>query len=121
MSEHTALRGMNLGAQSFESTQGIVFAPRTQAQYMCDKGHLFAIPLSAEATPPLTWDCKCTCTGYLVGADEVVSSQKKPVRTHWDMLLERRTIAELEELLDERLRLLRAGELSGAEALRRSA
>ena len=31
----------------------------------------------------------------------------KPPRTHWDMLLERRTIAELEELLEERLQYLR--------------
>jgi len=28
------------------------------------------------------------------------------VRTHWDMLLERRSIADLEELLRERLDLL---------------
>jgi hypothetical protein len=34
----------------------------------------------------------------------------KHVRSHWDMLLERRTIAELEELLAERLELLRAGQ-----------
>ena len=32
----------------------------------------------------------------------------KPARTHWDMLLERRSIPELEELLEERLTLLRA-------------
>ena len=32
----------------------------------------------------------------------------KPPRTHWDMLLERRTIPELQELLEERLDLLRA-------------
>ena len=30
------------------------------------------------------------------------------MRTHWDMLLERRSIPELEELLEERLALLRA-------------
>jgi len=35
----------------------------------------------------------------------------QPPRTHWDMLLERRTVKELEELLDERLDLLRAGKL----------
>ena len=34
--------------------------------------------------------------------------QRAPVRTHWDMLLERRSIPELEELLQERLALLRA-------------
>ena len=28
------------------------------------------------------------------------------MRTHWDMLLERRTIADLEALLEERLALL---------------
>ena len=32
----------------------------------------------------------------------------KPPRTHWDMLLERRSIAELEEILGERLAALKA-------------
>jgi len=41
------------------------------------------------------------------------------VRTHWDMLRERRSIAELEELLAERLSLLRSGEL-GSTAFSRS-
>jgi len=40
------------------------------------------------------------------------------VRTHWDMLLERRTLAELEEVLEERLDVLR--EMRGEE-VRRSA
>ena len=31
---------------------------------------------------------------------------ERPTRTHWDMLLERRSIADLEELLEERLALL---------------
>jgi Spy/CpxP family protein refolding chaperone len=35
-------------------------------------------------------------------------SHTKVARTHWDMLLERRTRAELEELLQERLDHLRA-------------
>ena len=30
---------------------------------------------------------------------------EKPVRTHWDMLLERRSVKELEEILAERLEL----------------
>jgi hypothetical protein len=32
----------------------------------------------------------------------------KPPRTHWDMLLERRSIEELEEILNERLAELKA-------------
>jgi hypothetical protein len=34
---------------------------------------------------------------------------QRHVRTHWDMLRERRSIPELEDLLEERLVLLRAG------------
>ena len=50
-----------------------------------------------------------------------VEPERKPekhVRTHWDMLLERRTLAELEEVLEERLDVLR--EMRGEE-IRRSA
>ena len=43
----------------------------------------------------------------------------RPVRTHWDMLLERRSIPELEELLEERLTLLRQSR--GEKPRRRSA
>jgi hypothetical protein len=40
--------------------------------------------------------------------DGAAPEQKKakPPRTHWDMLLERRSVAELEVLLDERLEQL---------------
>jgi hypothetical protein len=37
----------------------------------------------------------------------VTSVEPRVLRTHWDMLLERRTIADLQELLTERLALLR--------------
>ena len=37
--------------------------------------------------------------------------EERYIRTHWDMLLERRSIAELEDLLAERLELLHAHEL----------
>ncbi|HWD79100.1 MAG TPA: RNA polymerase-binding protein RbpA, partial [Kribbella sp.] len=40
--------------------------------------------------------------------------QEKPARTHWDMLRERRSISELEELLAERVELLRKGEIGPA-------
>ena len=39
---------------------------------------------------------------------------EKPARTHWDMLLERRSITELEDILSERLELLRAGAIGPA-------
>ena len=39
---------------------------------------------------------------------------EKPARTHWDMLLERRSEKELEDILKERLELLRGGEIGPA-------
>ena len=51
--------------------------------------------------------------------------EEKParhVRSHWDMLLERRTIADLELLLQERLELLHVQEgVSKKVPLRKSA
>ena len=41
------------------------------------------------------------------GGPEPEAKPVKHQRTHWDMLLERRSIPELEELLEERLTLLR--------------
>jgi hypothetical protein len=46
---------------------------------------------------------------------------EKPARTHWDMLLERRSIKELEDILTERLELLRGGEIGPAHLHRASA
>ncbi len=45
---------------------------------------------------------------------------EKPARTHWDMLLERRSEKELEEILKERLDLLRGGEIGPAHLHRPS-
>ncbi len=66
---------------------------------------------SADAEAPDEWECKhCsqTATRVVDGGPVVVDhSDEKIARTHWDMLLERRTRAELEELLEERLTYLR--------------
>ena len=44
----------------------------------------------------------------LVDGAEPEQKKVKPPRTHWDMLLERRTLAELDEILNERLAEIRA-------------
>ena len=46
--------------------------------------------------------------GTLIEGDLPEPKKVKPPRTHWDMLLERRTVEELEELLKERLDLIRS-------------
>ena len=46
-------------------------------------------------------------SAQLVDGPEPETKKAKPPRTHWDMLMERRSIADLEEVLAERLEVLR--------------
>ena len=108
MAERT-LRGARLGGQSFEDERGIEFAARQQVGYRCPQGHEFEITMSVEADVPANWECpRCGGEGLSTAGILPEVKAEKPARTHWDMLLERRSIAELEELLEERLALLRA-------------
>ncbi|MGL4305744.1 MAG: RNA polymerase-binding protein RbpA, partial [Mycobacteriaceae bacterium] len=56
---------------------------------------------------PGTWLCKNGLEGALMEGNAPEIKKAKPPRTHWDMLLERRSVAELEDLLKERLDLLK--------------
>ena len=106
-----SLRGMRIGANSLESDEGVEFAPRFQAHYDCPDGHTIILPFSTEAEVPPVWECRCGKEALLRDATKPEPKATKPPRTHWDMLLERRTVGELEDLLAERLELLRAGKL----------
>lgn len=108
-----SLRGMRLGAQSLQSEEGVEFSPRKRAQYRAADGTTFEVVFAADAEVPETWESpKSGHEGRLIGEDgNLVQSEQaeaKIPRTHWDMLLERRTREELEELLQERLTQLRA-------------
>ena len=46
-------------------------------------------------------------TALTSAVDLPAQKKAKPPRSHWDMLMERRTIADLEEVLAERLALIR--------------
>lgn len=114
MAERT-LRGARLGGQSFEDERGIEFAARQQVGYDCPQGHAFEITMSDEAEVPAVWECP-RCGAEAKSRDGIVAEQKaeKPVRTHWDMLLERRSEKELEDILAERLEMLRGGKIGPA-------
>lgn len=107
-----SLRGMRLGSQSLQSEEGVEFASRIKAVYQTSDGSTFDVIFSAEAEVPEVWESpKTGQEGILLTASgkPVVPEvhEVKTPRTHWDMLLERRTRAELEELLEERLTYLR--------------
>ncbi len=107
------LRGSRLGSVSYENDRNTDLAPRQETRYDCPRGHEFAMPFAAEAEIPATWECKlCGATALLVDGELPEAKKLKPARTHWDMLMERRSFEDLEEVLAERLAVLRGAEPS---------
>lgn len=103
-----SLRGMRLGAQSMETEAGVQPAPRQRIEYRTECGtESVTVTFAMEAEIPPTWTTKTGKEAILVDGQKPEEEVGKPVRTHWDMLLERRTMDELEVILDERLKKLR--------------
>jgi rubredoxin len=121
-----ALRGTRLGATSYENDRNTDLAPRQEVAFDCPKGHRFSVPFAAEAEVPSKWECRvCGAIAVTATGDQPATAKAKPPRSHWDMLMERRTMADLEEVLAERLAIIR-GQRDGAaegdaDARRRSA
>ena len=111
-----ALRGTRLGATSYETDHHVELAPRQVVHYDCPAGHTVSMPFSVEAEVPAVWECRCGAEAIIRDGEKPEAKPAKHVRTHWDMLLERRSIEDLEILLQERLELLR-----GSGAARKSA
>jgi hypothetical protein len=110
-----ALRGTRLGATSYENDEHVAPAERSLVTYDCPRGHATTVPFSVEAEEiPVVWECRCGTEALRRDFTKPEPKPTKPARTHWDMLLERRTIADLEELLDERLALLRGTQRKSA-------
>jgi hypothetical protein len=121
-----SLRGMRLGSQSLQSEEGVEFASRRKSVYRTEDGTTFEVVFSSDAEIPEIWQSpKTGQEGRLVADDgslvPIEEVETKAPRTHWDMLLERRTRAELEELLQERLEFLRARRGQAAKGSRKSA
>jgi rubredoxin len=99
---------MGLGVKSFEDEEGIEFAPRQSLGFDCAKEHHFEVTFAHDAELPTEWECpKCGATALRSDGTDPGAKDSKPPRTHWDMLSERRTTEELEELLNERLEVVR--------------
>lgn len=107
------LRGSRIGATSLQGEVGVQLAPRHAVEYLTDKGNRFSVMFDVDAEPPAEWyDQRTGELGFLDdeagrAARAEFEDKATQARTPWDMLIERRTIEELEELLEERLQLLR--------------
>ena len=111
------MRGMRLGTQSLESERGVNYSPRVSHSFQCKNDHVSEIVFSAEADIPQTWQCKsCPQQAVLLEDGKLITLdlvEDKIPRSHWEMLLERRTREELEEILQERLDYIRARRAGG--------
>ena len=82
----------------------------------CPKGHRFTVPFAAEAEIPVNWECRvCGAIAVTATGDLPEPKKVKPPRSHWDMLMERRSVADLEEVLAEAAAMVRT--LAGGLAL----
>jgi hypothetical protein len=111
------MRGIRLGNQSLESEVGVSYSPRTKYEFLCPNGHSSEIVFALDAELPETWQCKsCSEFGTLLkdGKPKTLSLQEiKTPKSHWDMLLERRSKVELELILKERLAYIKARRKAG--------
>ena len=117
-----ALRGTRLGATSYENDRNTDLAPRQDVAFDCPNGHHFSVPFAAEAELPATWECRVCGAIALAATGESPSPKKaKPPRSHWDMLMERRTVEDLEAVLAERLEVIRERRITGTVETRAAA
>ena len=108
------LKGSRIGSTSLQGEAGVELSPRAEVEYLTDRGTRFRVIFDADAEPPAEWvDQRTGELGFLDdeagrAARAEFEGKESTQRTPWDMLIERRTREELEELLEERLQLLRA-------------
>lgn len=112
------LRGSRMGAVSYETDRDHDLAPRQLVKYKTDTGEVYEVPFADDAEIPSTWLCKNGQVGVLMEGEGQETKEVKPPRTHWDMLRERRSIEELDVLLDERIELLRKRRRNAARLLK---
>ena len=101
------MRGTRLGSTSYELGH-VPSAPTRLTTFTCLADHVTRMPFAAEADEiPDTWECaECGNLALREGATAPMAPEPLRRRSHFDMLLERRSRADLLMVLDERLGVL---------------
>jgi len=89
-------------------------AARQAVGFACPRGHDFTVFFADTADLPMTWECR---QHGIEGRLKDSAPRPRPVkaRCHWDMVLERRRVSELAQLLNQQLKDLQAGRLIPVE------
>jgi hypothetical protein len=75
---------------------------RKAVEYRCERGHGFTVTMWAGAEPPAEWDCRCGARARRPGTKAARPPEPGPGAA-LRQVLQRRTVAQLEMLLAERL------------------
>jgi hypothetical protein len=104
------IRGHSLSSASLMTDAGVELEARQVVSYQCSKcDSVLSIPFALEADVPDHWTCsRCGNDAWRDGADRTSVAPEKVGKTPFEMLLERRSREELEEILQERLSYLRS-------------
>ena len=111
------LRGTRLGSISLETEEGVDFVETQAVTFRTEEGEEFAVTFMAGIDLPYEWSSPHTgrigrrldANGKPVtGVDPNAPTPPAPTVTHWEQLLKRRTIEELEEILAQRREEMRA-------------
>ena len=111
------LRGTRLGAISFETEEGVDFVATQNVTFRTEDGDEFQVTFMDGIDLPFEWTSPQTGkTGRRLdakgkpvqGVDPNAPTPPAPTVTHWEQLLKRRTIEELEVILAERRAEMRA-------------
>jgi ribosomal protein L37AE/L43A len=105
-----AIRGTSLNSSSMSSDVGVELEARQIIEFNCSSCNTtMRIPFALEVELPEKWTCsKCGHEAWRPGITATVDPTEKVGKTPFEMLLERRSREELEEILQERLSYLRA-------------
>ena len=111
------LRGTRLGAMSFESEEGVEFVSTQSVTFRTDDGEEFQVTFMEGVDLPFNWISPRTSKSGrrldakgkpIEGIDPNAPAPPAPTVTHWEQLMKRRTIEELEVILAERREEMRA-------------
>jgi hypothetical protein len=90
----------------------MVGSPRFDVVYVCEDGHETTVTMSTNADIPNEWTClTCSKNARLKNSDIPMEAEPEPKPDHWAKLIQRRTIEELDEMLEERIKLIKSGKV----------
>jgi hypothetical protein len=124
------MQGTRLGSISSETEEGVEFVDRQNVTFRTEDGEEFVVTFMTGVELPYDWRSprssnigrRLDAKGKPIqGVDPNAPAPAAPTVTHWEQLMKRRTIEELEVILQERIIAMRESGQLDLGPLRKSA